>query len=697
MTIMKNYIFNSALVAGMTLVLASCGENTWNDKYLDGFEGGVNYDKPSTTESQYTLTEADYKAISKAILEQGDLTADQEAEAKAIASMLAFDKNGFYPARVAVPFFTESRSFPYYLDPVGSNTAITYDEFDARPEELASIAAATAYKVTTADYQNVWGSEENYTEAFAPSHTAVSSLPSILAANIADAQEGDYAIVSYNTSATDPVFGATETPSFELSSVLGGLSGMASGDDIAFNGVVMAVSTQGPVIADATGSIFTYAPANNSDLKVGDQVTVSTTLGSYNNGWQTSKGATAEVVGSQAVTYPTPRVWTATEMDDFATSTVAAGSLITPIYSKFTGKVMVSGNYINIAIDGATVQISPYGASDAVKSQLTDGATVTFEGYVIALASKGKYFNTVITKVGDNAFNTLAASAPAKVVKVASTSENAVYYYNGSKWAPATGVSVLNPADYTAMGFDNNSLQSPEVYIPMYLKNKLVYALAGDQQYVAYNGNKVDLFVFDGSAWVLNNDGRETVTARFTRKATGWTFVKYLGKAVFNIFNEDELELDRSYLFVFGDECATPIAASRTYGYLYMEAVSISNGVIVLPGDTNAFSLLSAYVDEEAGINVKAPEGYFLMKDYLNRYFYLNGYNSPNLLSAPEIVDGAISQKFLWKATRNADGTWNIVGGDQTMHLSPSYSSVGFYSPDGIGADMVKPVLYILD
>ncbi|MDE7386008.1 MAG: hypothetical protein K2N28_02595 [Muribaculaceae bacterium] len=694
---MKNYILNSALAAGVTLALASCGENTWNDKYLDGFEGGVNYETPSNADKTYSLVEADYKAISKAILAQEGLTAAQEAEAKAIASTLAFDKNGFYPASVSIPLFTETRSFPYYLDPVGSNAAITYDEYDARPEELASIAAATAYKVTTEDYQTVWGSDENYTEAFAPSHTATSSLPAILAANIDDAQEGDYAIVSYNTSATDPVFGAAEEPAFQPSSVLGGVGSMASGDDITFSGVVMAVSTQGPVIADATGALFTYAPSNNSDLKVGDQVTVNATLGTYNNGWQTAKGATPEVVGSQAVTYPAPRAWTGSEMDAFSTATVDAKGLITPIYSKFTGKVTVSGNYTNIIIDGGTTQVSPYGASNAVKALLTDGATVTFEGYVVALASKGKYFNTIITKIGDNAFNTLATTAPAKVVKVASTAENAVYYYNGSKWAPATGVSALNPADYAAMGFADNSLQSPEVYIPMYLKNKFIYALAGDQQYVAYNGNKVGLFVFDGSEWTLNNDGRETVTARFNRKSTGWTFVKYLGKAVFNILNEEQPELDRSYLFVFGDECAIPVAESRTYGYLYMEAVSINNGVIVMASDNNAFSFLSAYVDEEAGVNVKAPEGYFLIKDNSNRYYYLSGYNSPNLKAVPDMTGGAISENFLWKATRNADGTWDIVGGNQTMHLSPSYNSVGFYSPDGIGADMVKPVLYMLD
>ena len=138
---MNNKIFNSILAAGLTLALASCGENTWNDKYLDGFEGGANYDKPSSTEGTYTLTEENYAALSKYLLDNGiAVTDEQKAAAKAIASNKYFDKNSVFPAPVALPYFMKTATFPYYLDANGSNVAMTYNEAGAVPAELTAIA-----------------------------------------------------------------------------------------------------------------------------------------------------------------------------------------------------------------------------------------------------------------------------------------------------------------------------------------------------------------------------------------------------------------------------------------------------------------------------------------------------------------------------------------------------------------------------
>ena len=82
-----NKVIISALAAtGLTLGLGSCGVNSWNDEMLDGFEGGVNYNKPITNVT-YALTESDYSTI--ATLMEALATNDAEkAEAKAIASDL---------------------------------------------------------------------------------------------------------------------------------------------------------------------------------------------------------------------------------------------------------------------------------------------------------------------------------------------------------------------------------------------------------------------------------------------------------------------------------------------------------------------------------------------------------------------------------------------------------------------------------
>ncbi len=195
---------------------------------------------------------------------------------------------------------------------------------------------------------------------------------------------------------------------FVLSKVLGELE---LNTEVTVAGYVAAVSSQGPVVTDASGSVFVYSPTNNSDLKIGDQVIFTGRVTHYNYAFQIKKGATLEVVGSQKINYPTPRKWTVSEIDAMVAASTASGApLLTPVYSQFTGTVTVSGNYINMNIDGTTVQVSPYGLSNNYKALFTNGATVTVKGYLMALASKGKYLNTIITKVGTSDISTLAVS-----------------------------------------------------------------------------------------------------------------------------------------------------------------------------------------------------------------------------------------------------------------------------------------------
>ena len=58
---MKTNIKNLLIAGGAMLALASCSENSWNDLYLDGFEGGFTPTDVQTID--YTLTAADYTRI----------------------------------------------------------------------------------------------------------------------------------------------------------------------------------------------------------------------------------------------------------------------------------------------------------------------------------------------------------------------------------------------------------------------------------------------------------------------------------------------------------------------------------------------------------------------------------------------------------------------------------------------------------
>ncbi len=528
---MNKYINRFAILAGCTLALTACDDNSWNDK-LDGFDT-IDTDQ-STSTVDYTMTQVDYATIA------GLSTAKAYAAAEGTADDLkAVGTQGYFTdaidAESYIPFFLADERFPYFALNNGSYARVTYETVAGQPAEVTAAVNAGKYTVTPEDYIAAWESDTNYAEAFAPSCTAAKNIPNILKSAFPDAEAGQYVIVSYNESATDPVFGGSsaEEPAFELSNVLGSIT---KNQDVDIAGYVAAVSTQGPVIADASGSVFAYLPTNNSDLQIGDQVVFTGSVSSYNYGYQLAKDSSPEVVGKQEVTYPAAKSWTGTEIDAFVADAMASGAdPIKPVFSKFTGKVTVSGNYINIILDGTTVQLSPYGAGSAVKAAMTDGAEVTLEGYVVAIASKGKYLNTVVTKVGTTPIVSIASvdAAISRAVSVASTAENAMYEFDGAKWAAKTGMTVLNHADYQAMGqkYDNLSGTSPKELLPLYLKQTYPYALADDIRYVVYNYYNGSATVvrcaecrYTGSEWTGGFNGSTVVTAQFVKKNNAWVY-----------------------------------------------------------------------------------------------------------------------------------------------------------------------------
>lgn len=525
---MKRYISRLAILSGCALVLASCSENAWNDK-LDGFEDESG--KLDNVQAlDITLTPNDYKLLSDNSTNKA-LAGDANANAlKAVASQCYL--TDVITAEEYVPALLSDTKFRYFTLDDGSSINVTYNFGENIPSHVSEMAAAQQYVVSDEDYQNVWGSENDYTASFAPSHTAAKSIPRLLKTAYPDAQANDYVIVNYNTSLVDPVFSAApepEVPAFPLSNVL---SSISKGSDIDVNGVVMATSTQGPIVADASGSVFVYLPTNNNDLKIGDQLVFNATVDSYNYGFQITKGTETEIKGSQAVTYPTAKTWTGAEIDQFVADAMASGATpISPVYSTFKGTAVV-GKYINIKLDGTTVQLSPYGASDNIKAMITDGAEVTIEGYVMAIASKGLYLNTIVTKVNGKSVNAAAKAPASRAVNVASTNENAIYCFNGSNWSAAENTVVLSHADYQAMGqrYDNLQDDGPETYLPTFMKQKFPYAQPEDVKYVVYyyysnstTSTRCEQYVFNGSEWKVGNLITER-TLQFVKSNGKWNY-----------------------------------------------------------------------------------------------------------------------------------------------------------------------------
>lgn len=518
---MKKTIYLPLLAIGAMAALTGCDENAWND-HLDGFDSTF---APTEVETiEYTLTDADYAAI--ASNKQNKALAEQNDASQALA---ALSGNKYFTEKITaaeyVPAFLGSTA-PYMMYTDGSSIRLTYNISVGLPEEVTESAGAWNLSVSEEFYKTaVWESDENYIVGFAPEKPASRYLPAAIQASIgADAQEGKYAIISYLEAEQNPIFGnvggGDEPPSgFQMSDVLGDI---AAGDGATVDGVVGGACGAGFVLTDLGGSIFVYMGGgyDPTTYPVGTQLHLEGEATSFKGNLQIAQGAMIDKVGTQEYTFPAATVYDGAALD--AALTRPADQLA--IYASISGKVVVSGNNINIEVAGAeTAKGSIYYATDAQREKLTDGTYVEVTGWFISI-SGSRYCNFVVDHLN------FLTNAPAKAgsrglaAPVSTVEKNAVYRYDGSRWVVPENFVILNPADYTAMGL-NGSLSQPDAYLPTFLKLKYPYAKADDVKYVLYynSGYACAEYNFNGSEWIRFN-GVETETSQFVRAGGKWMF-----------------------------------------------------------------------------------------------------------------------------------------------------------------------------
>lgn len=519
----------SLLTSGMALLmLAACSENSWNDKYLEGFEEGTTPEQVETIE--YTLTETDYEVFSVnsanvALAKEKGV----EADLKAVKTQRYL--NASIPAAEFMPNYLKDADFKYFALSDGSSINLTYREAGELPETMTALNGAYQYAVSDEDYQMVYDSDTDYTSAFSPSHPASRSMNKILEEALPDAEKGQYAIVNYNESATDPVFNTEPVPStpFHLTNVL--TDDLTIDQEITVNGIVTAVCKAGIILTDNAGSILVYkSDFPYADYQVGDQVIANGITDAYKNCLQIKYDDNLQKVGTQSYTYPEAKELTPDML-------LQAGTNEKPVlaqYGYMTGTVKIDGNYLNLMFgDRTDVRGSIYNITDELRAQLIDGATMTLEGYFTQTSVSGSFTNCNIVVTKMIAGNKKSRKAT-RTVTVPSTNVNAAYLYNGTKWeAAGNDIYVVQPGDYEAMGlsYGNFSKTQPEEYLPKLLARVFPYAKADDTKYVAYkyyDGKNTTYacaeWAYDGIKWVdnISTNGVRTVTNQFVRRDGKW-------------------------------------------------------------------------------------------------------------------------------------------------------------------------------
>ena len=589
----KNIFSKIALMAGVALMGISCQTDYFNEHYLPGYEGESEI--TNTQSMEFTLSADDYAAIAK----NGENKAIAEAAGEeAVEALAAISKNKYFAnqdeAAAYIPAWLAA-SYPTYDN--GSLALITYTMALDVPEDMLQMNAATEYTLTEDDYKAIWGSEEDYAMALTPK--TVNKLKSVIPV-ADDAREGEYVVVTYNYSAEEPATEEPETPETPEQPVDGYTSvlGTAVLDDVVeVKGYISAVSTQGPILTDNGGSVLLY---KTSGYEIGDEVTVSGTISSYNCGFQIgTDGISIEKTGTTSVVYPEPMEITGALADELLKTRVNDEYAY---FAKMTGTVAVSGNYYNFILPGAeTAQGSIYGATDEVKSWLEDGMECTLYGYFFSISKTGgapKYINIIITSVEP------AASVSALALTVKSEKQYAYFKFNGSGYEAADIVAV-QPADYTAMGQNYGNFTNPaqDDFLPLFLGEKYPYAQVDDKVYIGYRcyaggatSCKVDEYIFNGT-W--------TKTAYFTEKQD--QFRKAEG-----VWSVDRtLELDYTN---------TSSADTKAfYQYCVNWVYDFKDVPMGAPERDNAGEIISTDI---VTINGEKPAGNYWVSNYGNNEFY---------------------------------------------------------------------------
>ena len=153
--------------------------------------------------------------------------------------------------------------------------------------------------------------------------------------------------------------------------------GLAQGTTVKVKeSTVVAVSARSYLLTDGTSYILAYAGADPG-LAVGDKVTVSASIGAYRSVPQLADPVATKVGHDDAFTHPEPVVMDGAAADAFLTSTYIK-------YVKMTGKLVKSGNYWNVELEGAsTAQGSVSYPTAAMCPDALDGTVVDIYGYTI--------------------------------------------------------------------------------------------------------------------------------------------------------------------------------------------------------------------------------------------------------------------------------------------------------------------------
>lgn len=198
--------------------------------------------------------------------------------------------------------------------------------------------------------------------------------------------QGNY-IVSINGD------GGSETPAPEPvgKTDIAGVISAADGAAVETEGLVVASYTRGILLKDDTGYLLVY-DGTKAGAAVGDKVNVTGSKTTYAGLAQIGSPEITVLSSDNEVAHPSPTVLDGAALDAQLNATSVS-------YIEYTGVLTVSGNYYNVAVDGASTAVGSlsYPAESLGLADM-NGKEIKVTGYYLGVSGT-KYINTMVTAV----------------------------------------------------------------------------------------------------------------------------------------------------------------------------------------------------------------------------------------------------------------------------------------------------------
>jgi uncharacterized protein (DUF3820 family) len=484
-------IMKKILLYISVMMFAFCSCDQMDDVYDDLDD---NFVLPYSENIEYLFNADDYKLASKAAL-----TVATNASDSAIATSIEKDM-AFNTIYTAADFVGSVLAVDFPALNLSSAALVTYNNETGTPEDHVAFLDADYYKLDDDNYASVGGDVAS-NGIFFPSSTPEDNMDDILGTELADAVEGDVAMVTYKYSDTEPGEGdlievnvsETDFNQYEYNDIInqdGWLSYNETGTEIwegrtySDNGYmqVSAYSETGSVVAWSITPAIDLSNTKISDYKLSFDV---------NAAFYTHAGL--EIFISE----------------DFDGTNVGTAIWV-DVTSSFTIPTGPSSGYGDFATAGE-LDLSSYSADIYVGFKYTGdkvaGETGTFQ-----------IDNVVVSGVTEPYV------------------EYTKYYeYSGTEWSPNYDVKIIQGFEYDVMGapgkYNNfSSSDAPEHYLPIFFAAEYPYSQEGDMMTISYkyysSGNTVSLlddYKFESGVWAPVSTVVEE-TNQFVFGETGWVF-----------------------------------------------------------------------------------------------------------------------------------------------------------------------------